>query len=198
MIAALRDLAPGELVSVDVFDTLLLRRPLSERRRMSLAAAVFAERPGLPRGLAAATVLHARLEAQRFAYRALDLGRNGGEVRIESILERQLALLGLPRTLLAALLRVEIDIEKAALRADRQLCEQLATLRARGRRTIAVSDTALPGWAVAELDPLGERARAGGAGLQQRRSGADQAARYDLRRGRPARRGRHRRVAPPG
>jgi FMN phosphatase YigB (HAD superfamily) len=139
------------VVSVDVFDTLLHRTPVSERRRLSLVARRFVRIGNFPVPPAPDLVHHARTEAQRFAYRSLDVAGSGGEVRIETILTRQLALLGLPQRLLGTLLRAEIETEKVLLRPNRALCRRLLSLRAQGVRTIAISDTGLPGWAVEEL-----------------------------------------------
>ena len=84
-----KDLPSGKRISVDVFDTLLLRKPVSERRRFFKIATVFSHRiPNLYKRPSPELVYGARVEAQRWAYRALDAIDEDGEVRIFDIFSR--------------------------------------------------------------------------------------------------------------
>lgn len=139
-----------KLVSTDVFDTLLLRRGRSERSRILEGERRFA-RSLAERGwvLPVDILVQARLQAQKLAFRALNIGGGGGEVRIIDIFARQLRVLGLPEDLAGERLDIEVDVEKTSLIANEALG---AVLRRRGDlRVVAVSDTTLPAGRVAEL-----------------------------------------------
>ncbi|PLZ03566.1 hydrolase [Burkholderia sp. WAC0059] len=141
---ALERVGAGQLVSTDIFDTLLLRRPVSARRRQRRIAAVFAARAGAQFGhLTAGQVLRARVEAERTAYRALDLSGRSGEVRFDDIVERQLWLLGLPQQCAPQLVEAELAVEQALLKPNRALIRTLDRLRERGARIVGISDTGL-------------------------------------------------------
>lgn len=138
-----------ELVSTDLFDTLLLRTLRSERARIVGGERIFARRlaeQGLP--VSEIWLVEARLEAQRLAYRALDMAERDGEVMLRDVIARQLAILGLPKARMEALcetrLAIELDIEKASLRPNLQLAALLRRCREEGRRVIAISDIGLP------------------------------------------------------
>ncbi|WP_069883367.1 hydrolase [Bosea sp. BIWAKO-01] len=133
-----------DLVSTDVFDTLLLRTHRSERSRIMAAEQLFAlvlERAG--HSVSATLLVAARLEAQRLAYRSLDMA-GGGEVRLVDIIRRQLAILGLPNSFVAARVAIEIEIERQSLRPNLALADALRRCRSGGKRVVAVSDIALP------------------------------------------------------
>lgn len=139
-----------KLVSTDVFDTLLLRRGKSERSRILEGERRFA-RSLADRGLVLPVdiLVQARLQAQKLAFRALNIGGGGGEVRIMDIFARQLRVLGLPESLAGERLDIEVDVEKTSLIANEALA---AILRRRGDlRVVAISDTTLPAGKVAEL-----------------------------------------------
>jgi len=96
-------------------------------------------------------LFEARLLAQRLAYRALNVGGGPGEVRLSDLVERQLALLGLPKALTGKRIDIEIAIEKASLFANGALAMVLRQQRQTGIRVIAVSDTALSSDQLSEL-----------------------------------------------
>lgn len=138
-----------ELVSTDLFDTLLLRRLRSERARIIAGESRFARKlaeQGLQ--LAESMLVEARLEAQRLAYRALDMAMQDCEVALRDVIRRQLVMLGLPRARLEALceirLAIELAIEKESLRPNRELAALLRRCRSEGRRVVAISDIGLP------------------------------------------------------
>src|SRR4051812_39344520 len=86
-----------DLITTDVFDTLLLRIGRSERSRLVAGemrfAKLLAEEGFIVRR---DDLVESRLLAQKFAYRALNCGGHPGEVRLVDIIQRQLLLLGLP------------------------------------------------------------------------------------------------------
>ena len=139
------------LVTTDVFDTLLLRRPRSERRRIVEGERLLAERL-LRDGLTvnADRLVEARLQSQRLAFRALSIA-GAGEVRLADIVAAQLRMLGLPPHFVADRIAIEVTIEKRSLLANHPLADALRRLRTTGRRIVAVSDTTLPAAAVEEL-----------------------------------------------
>ena len=89
--------------------------------------------------------------AERFAYRALNVGGGVGEVRLVDIIQRQLAVLGLPERLLERRIALEMAIEKVSLSANEKLARVLRLHRQTGIRVVAVSDTALPTRQLTEL-----------------------------------------------
>lgn len=147
-----RPLSGIDLISTDVFDTLLLRQPRSQRSRVMAGERRFARLLKEYRfSISAEELLRARLLAESFAYRALNTGGGIGEVRLTDIVFRQLAMLGLPPHLLERRLAIEIAIEKASLSANGPLAMALRQHREDGIRIIAVSDTCLPTEGLAEL-----------------------------------------------
>ncbi|WP_431323536.1 hydrolase [Rhizobium sp. YTU87027] len=140
------------LISSDVFDTLLLRQPRSQRSRMMEGERRFA-RLLKDEGLRvnAEELLQARLLAERLAYRAQNVGGGVGEVRLCDVVERQLAVLGLPAALLGKRIDIEMAIEKNSLFANGALAMALREHRQAGIRVIAVSDTALSSDRLSEL-----------------------------------------------
>lgn len=139
-------------ISVDVFDTLLLRKPVSERHRFFKIASVFSDRLSkVYQRPSPELVYGARVEAQRWAYRALDVGGEDGEVRILDVFNRQLELLGLPVELASRLMDAELQVERTVLVPNRPLIRWLKLQRSRNIPVIAVSDTSLPGGAIRSL-----------------------------------------------
>ena len=140
------------LVSVDVFDTLLLRSTMSEQERMLAGERAFAAvlaRDGFE--IDVASLLGIRRTLQRLAFRALGVGGVDREVRLIDLVERQLILLGAPTSLSATRIAIEAEIERSALRPNRALAALLAAYRASGTRVVAISDTTLPGETIASL-----------------------------------------------
>lgn len=133
-----------ELVSTDLFDTLLLRTLRSERARIVAGERSFARRlaeQGLP--VKETWLVEARLEAQRLAYRALDMAGQDGEVALSEVIGRQVAILGLPAALCETRLAIEIAVEKESLRPNQRLAALLRRCRSEGRRVVAISDIGL-------------------------------------------------------
>jgi len=130
------------IISCDIFDTVLLRRAISEPRRQWMAATCIVRRfPQLTCG--ARAVYQARRLSQEAAYRCNRAGGSGLDVTIREILSRQAALIGLPPESLEDLVAIEIEVEKQSLLPNRDLISRLKQARSRGSRAIAVSDTPL-------------------------------------------------------
>ena len=141
-----------DLVSVDLFDTLLLRDHRCERRHfllMAREACAALERAG--HRVSAQALHQARLDAQRLAYRALELTRPQGDVPLARIHQLQTTILGLPQEVAEILRAVELAFEASTLRPNRSLLRQLTALHAGGKRVIAISDIYLPREALCEL-----------------------------------------------
>ncbi|MCK1404969.1 HAD family hydrolase [Bradyrhizobium sp. 76] len=141
-----------EAISTDVFDTLLLRNSRSERARIVMGERLFSrqlEQEG--RTVETDLLAEARMQAQRLAFRGLSLRRRPGEVRLVDIISRQLALLGLPQTLIGKRYQIELEVEKTSLTANLELAKYLRTHRDAGVRILAISDTTLSTQAVREL-----------------------------------------------
>lgn len=139
-------MADVDLVSVDVFDTLLLRRTRPEFARFSDVAelqhgALGAASPG------SAALLACRLRVTRRAYDEVRAGRSG-EVSFAAILAELCAELHLPSETAAALLEVELHYEAGVLAPNRPLATLLAGLAV---PVVAVSDTPLSAASVGAL-----------------------------------------------
>lgn len=142
----------ADLISTDVFDTLLLRTYRSERSRILLGERLFSRRLA-ERGFQIEPDLlaEARISSQRLAFRELAARSGPGEVRLVEIISRQLRMLSLPDSLVGERLRIEVQIEKSSLFANRALADLLRAHRRSGARLVAISDTTLPADAVAGL-----------------------------------------------
>lgn len=101
--------------------------------------------------IGADVLVEARLQAQRLAFRGLSLRAVPGEARLVDIIGRQLTVLGLPSSLAAERLRIELQVEKGSLVANKRLGSILRAHRRAGTRIIAISDTTLPTEGVIEL-----------------------------------------------
>lgn len=131
-----------DVVSVDVFDTLVLRKPVSERARVWRVARREAEllaAAGLPRS--AEALYRARSVAWRFAFRITDMRAPPGEGRMEDIVDRQLELLALPPDLRERFLEIEREVDSACLRPNAPLIAALEVIARSGRPVHAISDT---------------------------------------------------------
>lgn len=141
-----------ELVSTDVFDTLLLRTYRSERARIIAGERLFARKlakQGVQ--LRENWLIEARLEAQRLAYRAVDTAMHDGEVALRDVIRRQFAVVGLPEAFCEMRLAIELAVEQDSLRPNRELATILRRCRSEGRRVVAVSDIGLSASALEQL-----------------------------------------------
>ena len=140
-----------DVISTDVFDTLLLRTAKSQRSRILEGERLFS-RLLAARGLLIDTdvLASARIHAQHIAFREL-AARGAGEVRLSEIVERQLSVVGLPDSLIADRLNIELQVEKNSLTLNRSLGAALRARRAAGQFVVATSDTTLSSQALGEL-----------------------------------------------
>ena len=130
------------IISCDIFDTILLRRAISEPRRHWMAATRIVRRfPGQSGSTSA--VYRARRLSQETAYRGNQLARSGLDVAIREILSRQAALAGLQPESLEDLVAIEIEVERQSLVPNHALISRLRQAHLRGSRVIAISDTPL-------------------------------------------------------
>src|ERR1700761_4716042 len=140
-----------DVISTDVFDTLLLRTAKSQRSRILEGERLFSRLLAARGSLIDVDVLaSARIHAQRLAFREL-AARGAGEVRLSEIVERQLSVLGLPDSLIADRLNIELQVEKNSLALNRSLGAALGARRAAGQLVVAASDTTLSSQALGEL-----------------------------------------------
>jgi|GEM_PF-585457 len=147
------DVGRIKVLSTDVFDTLLLRNSVSERSRIVQGERLFSKAIAHAGWRIDADLLvEARLRAQRLAFRALNSwGGPHGEVRLIEIINRQLTVLGLPASLAAERVRIELQVEKGSLIANEQVARILLAHRRTGTRVVAITDTTLSGRDVHEL-----------------------------------------------
>ncbi|SMF97343.1 Haloacid dehalogenase-like hydrolase [Methylomagnum ishizawai] len=131
-----------DLVTVDVFDTLLQRKPISENRRLLNAVRSLCLHPDLkPYGLDPGVVLQLRIQAKRYAYRTLAIAAPEREITLDGLLAGPARLLGMPdgaETLWATL---EVDQDAQSVRVNRKLCAALRQIKTLGKRVVALSDT---------------------------------------------------------
>ena len=141
----------------DVFDTILLRKPISERRRQYKAAEMFVdaghlgERADVSRRSCVDAVYWSRRKAQAPAFRGLTAHGDKNEVRLGSCFVAQAALLGLSETAVDGLRRAELDVEKTSLRLNSSLVAEYRSAVAAGATLNAVSDTMLDTASLTEL-----------------------------------------------
>jgi FMN phosphatase YigB (HAD superfamily) len=140
-----------DVISTDVFDTLLLRTARSQHSRILEGERIFS-RLLAARGLRvdADVLASARIHAQRIAFRELAM-RGAGEVRLSEIIGRQLDVVGLPDSLVTERLDIELQVEKNSLTANRPLGAALRARRQAGQFVVAASDTTLSAHALDEL-----------------------------------------------
>jgi len=141
-----------DLVSTDVFDTLLLRTLRSERSRRMRAETLFASflaRRGIH--VSPRTLAQARMIAQRLAFRAADISGEESEVRLSDLVERQARILSLPPECVRRRIEIETEVELSSLRVNTQLVDALKAHKLAGSRIVAISDTTLSGEAVESL-----------------------------------------------
>lgn len=141
-----------DLISVDVFDTLLLRGTEPEKARFLAIAKLASQRlGGAGREMSPSLLWRARLQCIDPAYRAVEIFRPAGDVPLALFHRLQGALLGLEAAADAALLDAEIAGECRHLTPNRPLIAQLTRLAEAGKRVVAVSDTYFTGAAIERL-----------------------------------------------
>ena len=150
-------LASHDVIFTDVFDTILLRKPICERRRQYKAAEHFIDAGYLgakaleSRQTCIDAVYWSRRKAQALAFRALTAHGDKDEVRLSVILAAQVDLLGLDEAAVEGLRRAELDTEKTSLYLNTSLVAEYRAAVAAGATLYAVSDTMLDTESLTEL-----------------------------------------------
>ncbi len=134
---------PPSIISCDIFDTVLRRNAISETNRIALMARRSADMLAGECGIAVNidALRRARLDVQRYAYRAIDLLHPTGEVKFSKMMETMAASLGLGHAAAELLGRAEMATEATQLCANRSLLTWLTKRAGEGIRIIAISDT---------------------------------------------------------
>jgi FMN phosphatase YigB (HAD superfamily) len=141
-----------DVVSVDVFDTTLIRDNKGQRRRFADAAAELARRLGREgHAVDVGLLFKLRLMVHGLAYRAVAIERPAGDATLARMQKIQCLLLGLDPSCAAHMQEAELAVERRSLSANRDLIDWLAAMRAAGKSVIAVSDIYLPTAAVSAL-----------------------------------------------
>lgn len=136
-------------IFTDVFDTLLIRLPISERRRQYEVATRFVTDGHF--GLAGTTnkddcinaVYWSRRKAQNLAFRGLSAVGDKHEVSLSAVLNAQVKLLNLGDGAAEALKVAELEVEKQSLKLNETLIAELSAEAAAGKPIYAISDTML-------------------------------------------------------
>lgn len=130
-------LAEASLLSLDVFDTVLLRDSSTETQRLAEAATRAARVLGIdPMALRAL-----RWDAQQAAYRAVTLTDPQGEASLRTICALLSRTIGLDSRAADVMREVEVDLDIAHLRPNRRMLDVITAAKAAGLRVIATSDT---------------------------------------------------------
>ena len=130
------------LMTVDVFDTLLYRRPICERRRISRFSGAVVRHPAFSAlGLSQEGVAWARTHSQRLAFRVAAVEDERKEICLDDVLSRIVVLLGLPPGSNKILETLEIDEDIESVVPNQKLIRHLRSLRSTGQRVVALSDT---------------------------------------------------------
>ena len=139
------------VLSLDIFDTLLLRDRTAELERFAGTAKCQASR--FPR-FSPRELYDARALAHRLAYQSVPPVQGCREASAERIFTIMARILGLPADAIPALMEEELDYETAHLRPDPVIVELAEQARDRGIPVIAVSDMY---WGGKDLSSLLER-----------------------------------------
>lgn len=133
----------AQVISCDVFDTLLQRNHIAEPNRVRLiaerSAALLARDCKV--AIAVNVLWRARMEVQRHAYRVLAMTNPQGEVAFAQMIDCMTTKLGLGAAEGVVLARAEIAVEQTQLKANRALMAWLGQRASEGVRIIAISDT---------------------------------------------------------
>jgi FMN phosphatase YigB (HAD superfamily) len=146
--ALTHDGTPG-LLSLDVFDTLLLRDGSSQVRRFGEIGARMAARAGP--GTTAEDALIARHLGTRASYRAGPRVDACGEGSLREIHETAARILGLPKSIADDFIEIEIDCECGHVEPNPLLVSYIRKHQARGGKTVLISDMYMHADQIAEL-----------------------------------------------
>ena len=135
------DQSTFDLVSVDLFDTLMLRDHSIQLGRFNEVARCVSKKLTLA-GYTVETKLlrDLRRRVHEAAYQAVAFERPAGDVTFDAMVAIQLTQLGLPQTLGRLFNEAEREVEARHLLPNKQLASVLTTLRRSGKRVVAISD----------------------------------------------------------
>ena len=128
-----------ELVSTDLFDTVLLRDHSIESERLAVACRRVAPLIGVDAGV----LTHLRWSLQRDAYRAVAIERPRGEASLAALCAVAAQAFGLDEYAGTLLRQAEVDVEIEHLRPNRPLLSLFEQATRSGLRVVALSDTYL-------------------------------------------------------
>jgi len=134
----LRD-KPYDVVSTDLFDTVLLRDHTIEAERLTQVC----RRVGPVLGVDSDVLTRLRWSLQSSAYRAVAIERPWGEASLAAICMTMAQALGRDDNAGQLLREAEVDVEITHLRPNRPLLHLLDQLADSGLRVVGVSDTYL-------------------------------------------------------
>jgi FMN phosphatase YigB (HAD superfamily) len=142
------DGTPG-LLSLDVFDTLLLRDGSSQLRRFGEIGARMAARVGP--GTKPEDALIARHLGTRASYRAGPRVDGCGEGSLQEIHETAARMLGQPRSRAKDFIEIELDCECGHVEPNTLLISYIRKHQARGGKTVLISDMYMHADQIGEL-----------------------------------------------
>ncbi|WP_143338266.1 HAD family hydrolase [Demequina sp. NBRC 110054] len=125
------------VLSLDIFDTVVLRDGTTQAFRFVEAATLAARRLGVDPG----PLTELRLVSHDNAYRAIQMERPGADARFASLCRAVTAPLGLGAHGAAVLAECELEADIARLKPNPAALALISDARAKARRVIAVSDT---------------------------------------------------------
>jgi HAD superfamily hydrolase (TIGR01549 family) len=128
-----------DLLSTDLFDTVILRDHTIESDRLAIAC----RRSAAQLGVDPSALTRLRWSLQRTSYRAVTIERPEADASLSAICRTAATALGLGEEAGRLLQRIEVDVEIEHLRPHRGLLEFLDRVARSGVRVIAVSDTYL-------------------------------------------------------
>lgn len=141
------------VVSVDIFDTVLLRNTKPEHLRFRQIAGLWSDHLRSASGSRATTddLYFARLRAAHVAYRTAEMVQWNREATFDNILGLTCEAARVGREHVPALRQIEVGYEKKNLAPNRPLVDLLRKARAQGKQVVYISDMYLSGQDVAEL-----------------------------------------------
>ncbi len=135
-----------DVLSVDVFDTILLRDISLQRRRFAQVAKILTKALH-SRGheVDEAILLSLRHRIHALAFQAVSMERPAGDATLARMSDIQVKLLGLPRPMNSLFIAAELEVECQHLSPNLQLIQYMNSIRRTGKRVVAVSDMYLSG-----------------------------------------------------
>lgn len=132
-----------ELVSVDIFDTLLLREAISEPQRFYIIGKLFMKALSNQRInilISAEELLQYRIDAGKIVYRHMPPVNGVREAKYEDIAILFLKLAGIPQNHFNLLKQVELAYEASVLLPNETLIKILYQAQKKGKKIVCLSD----------------------------------------------------------